>query len=247
MTMINLKDKDNNYNISLKVENISKIFHSDAGAIVALRDVGFTIKKGEFVSIIGPSGSGKSTLLNIIGALDRPTVGKVFIGGVDIFSLKDDEIAYMRNSLIGFVFQSFNLINRTTVQKNVEIPDTISGISNSVDRSYRSLKILDILGIKDKAKFKPSQLSGGQQQRVAIARALMNNPAIILADEPTGNLDTKTGNEVFGLLKLLSARFKRTIIMVTHNPELASASDRSIHIRDGAIEKEVIHFERKYP
>ena len=235
------KDRDNNDNISLKVENISKIFYSDAGAIVALRDVGFTIKKGEFVSIIGPSGSGKSTLLNIIGALDKPTVGKVFIGGVDIFSLKDHEIAYMRNSLIGFVFQSFNLINRTTVQKNVEIPDTISGFSNSVDRSYRSLKILDILGIKDKAKFKPSQLSGGQQQRVAIARALMNNPTILLADEPTGNLDTKTGNEVFDLFRMLSYKFGRSIIIVTHNSELAKKTDRSIYIRDGSIEKEIVN------
>jgi putative ABC transport system ATP-binding protein len=136
------------------------------------------------------------------------------------------------------------LINRTTVQKNVEFPGITGGMSDK-DRRNRALKLLGFLGIKDKAKYKPSQLSGGQQQRVAIARALMNDPKIILADEPTGNLDTKTGNEVFGLLKLLSDRFRRTIIMVTHNPELAAASDRSIHIRDGSIEKEVIHFERK--
>jgi putative ABC transport system ATP-binding protein len=142
--------------------------------------------------------------------------------------------------MIGFIFQTFNLINRTTVQKNVEIPSIISCIGgNSKERTNRCLKILDVLGIKDKAKFKPPSLSGGQQQRVAIARALMNNPTIILADEPTGNLDTKTGNEVFDLLKLLSKKFRRTILMVTHNDELAEKTDRSIYIRDGRVEKEV--------
>jgi putative ABC transport system ATP-binding protein len=226
---------------ALKVENLSKIFESAAGRVVALKKINFTISKGEFVSIIGPSGSGKSTLLNIIGALDRPTFGKVFIGKIDVFSLKDHEIASIRNNMIGFIFQSFNLINRTTVQKNVEIPSIVSctGGGSTKHRASRRLKILDVLGIKDKAKFKPSSLSGGQQQRVAIARALMNNPTIILADEPTGNLDTKTGNEVFDLLKLLSKKFRRTIIMVTHNDELAEKTDRSIYIRDGRVEKEV--------
>jgi len=226
---------------ALKVENLSKVFESAAGRVVALKKINFTINKGEFVSIIGPSGSGKSTLLNIIGALDRPTFGKVFIGKIDVFSLKDHEIASIRNNMIGFIFQSFNLINRTTVQKNVEIPSIVScnGGDSTKHRASRCLKILDVLGIKDKAKFKPSSLSGGQQQRVAIARALMNNPTIILADEPTGNLDTKTGNEVFDLLKLLSKKFRRTIIMVTHNDELAEKTDRSIYIRDGRVEKEV--------
>jgi putative ABC transport system ATP-binding protein len=176
----------------------------------------------------------------MIGALDRPSYGKVFIGGVDIFALKDPEIARMRNSMIGFIFQSFNLINRTTVLKNVEIPSIISGGENK-QRTVRALKYLDVLGIRDKAKFKPTTLSGGQQQRVAIARALMNNPTIILADEPTGNLDTKTGNEVFDLLKLLSKKYRRTIVMVTHNEELAEQTDRSIRIRDGSVEKEVIN------
>jgi putative ABC transport system ATP-binding protein len=144
--------------------------------------------------------------------------------------------------MIGFIFQSFNLINRTTVQKNVEIPSIISCNSGEgKERTRRALKILDVLGIKDKAKFKPTSLSGGQQQRVAIARSLMNNPTIILADEPTGNLDTKTGNEVFDLLKLLSSKFRRTIVMVTHNDELAGKTDRSIYIRDGKVEKEVIN------
>lgn len=234
------RDPSSGSSSALKVQSLSKVFESAAGRVVALKKINFTINKGEFVSIIGPSGSGKSTLLNIIGALDRPTFGKVFIGDVDIFSLKDNEIASIRNNMIGFIFQTFNLINRTTVQKNVEIPSIISCIGgNSKERTNRCLKILDVLGIKDKAKFKPPSLSGGQQQRVAIARALMNNPTIILADEPTGNLDTKTGNEVFDLLKLLSKKFRRTILMVTHNDELAEKTDRSIYIRDGRVEKEV--------
>jgi putative ABC transport system ATP-binding protein len=192
---------------------------------------------------VGPSGSGKSTLLNMLGALDRPTSGKVFLDGIDIFSLNDSQLATVRNDKLGFIFQSYNLINRTTVLKNVEFPGIIGGMSDA-DRRRRALKLLDFLGIKNKANFKPLNLSGGQQQRVAIARALMNDPKIILADEPTGNLDTKTGQDVFNLLTLLSREFKRTIIMVTHNPELAAATDRAIHIRDGAIEKDVINVER---
>lgn len=225
---------------ALKVENLSKVFESSAGRVIALRNINFTVKKGEFVSVIGPSGSGKSTLLNIIGALDKPTFGKVFIGGIDVFSLKDDMIARMRNNLIGFIFQSFNLINRTTVQRNVEIPSIIAGMG-SKERARRSLKLLNVLGIGDKAKQKPMNLSGGQQQRVAIARSLINDPTFILADEPTGNLDTKTGNEVFDLLKLLSKKHGRTIIFVTHNPELAEQTDRSIYIKDGQIERETIN------
>jgi putative ABC transport system ATP-binding protein len=192
------------------------------------------------VSIVGPSGSGKSTLLNIIGALDRPTVGKVFINDIDIFSLNDYEIALLRNNLIGFIFQSYNLINRTTVLKNVEIPGILAGMKKN-ERIDRALRLLDILGIKDKAKSSPSNLSGGEQQRVAIARAIMNNPVVILADEPTGNLDTKTGQDVFNLLKMLSNKFRRTIIMVTHNPDLSKATDRVIHLKDGIIEKEAIN------
>ena len=225
---------------TLTVEDLSKIFESAAGRVVALRRINFTVDKGEFVSIVGPSGSGKSTLLHILGGLDKPTFGKIFIGGIDIFSLNDKEIARMRNSLIGFIFQSYNLINRTTVQRNVEIPSIIASMS-SKDRANRSSRLLEILDIASKAKFKPMSLSGGQQQRVAIARSLMNNPTIILADEPTGNLDTKTGNEVFDLLRLLSNKYRRTIIMVTHNAELAKKTDRSIYIRDGQIEKEIIN------
>jgi putative ABC transport system ATP-binding protein len=231
---------DNSSAAALEVQNLSRVFSSSSGQVVACRKVNFMVSKGEFVSIIGPSGSGKSTLLNMIGTLDKPSFGKVFINGIDIFSLGDNEIARTRNNLIGFIFQSFNLINRATVQKNVEFPAIIFGMSGK-ERKYRSLKILEVLGIKSKAKFKPPDLSGGEQQRVAIARALMNNPTIILADEPTGNLDTKTGNEVFDLLKTLSNKFRRTIIMITHNPELAEKTDRSIYIKDGRIEKEVIN------
>src|ERR671932_317801 len=238
------RKKDNNndetYVDILRVENLSKIFESPAGGTIVLDNLNFKVKKGEFVSIIGPSGSGKSTLLNFIVALDRPTVGKVFIKDIDIFLLNDYEIAFVRNNLIGFIFQSYNLINRTTVLKNVEIPAILAGMKKN-DRIERALKLLDILGIKDKSNSSPSTLSGGQQQRVAIARSLMNNPAVILADEPTGNLDTKTGNEVFNLLRTLSSKYQRTVVMVTHNSALAEATDRAIYIKDGTIEKEVLN------
>jgi putative ABC transport system ATP-binding protein len=227
----------NGNSLALKVENISKVFDSGAGRLVALRRISFSVNKGELLAITGPSGSGKSTLLNIIGALDRPSYGKLFVNNVDVFSLSDTQIARIRNSLIGFIFQSYNLINRSTVLKNIEIPGIIAGM-NGKERHFRALKLLEMLGIKDKANQKPVSLSGGQQQRVAIARSLINNPAIILADEPTGNLDTKTGKEVFGLLKLLSSKYRRTIIMVTHNHELAKETDRIIHVKDGMIERQ---------
>ena len=235
-----MNNQNNDNPIVMELKNIIKIFESPAGESVVLNNISFTIKKGEFISIVGPSGSGKSTLLNIIGALDKPTSGEVIINGFNIVSLNESEIAQMRNNLIGYIFQSFNLINRTSVQKNIEIPAIIMGMNRNV-RRYRSQRLLDLLGIKDKGEYQPMNLSGGQQQRVAIARALINNPTIILADEPTGNLDTKTGKEVFDLLKMLTRKYKKTVVMVTHNPELALETDKTIFIRDGKIEKEIIN------
>jgi putative ABC transport system ATP-binding protein len=236
----NKKSNENTSHVILRVEDVSKVFFTSAGTYTALKKINFTINKGEFVSVIGPSGSGKSTLLNILGALDKPTLGKVFINNIDLFSANESELAYLRNNLIGFIFQSFNLIYRTTVIKNVEMSGLINGME-SKERKRRALILLDLLGIKDKAYLKTSSLSGGQQQRVAIARALFNNPFIILADEPTGNLDTKTGNDVFNLLKKLSSHFQRTIIMVTHNHELAGKTDKMIFLKDGMVEKEIFN------
>lgn len=180
----------------LDVQNVSKVYQTAAGKVISLKNVNFSIPKSQFVSIVGPSGSGKSTLLNMIGALDKPSRGTVLMGGIDIFKLPDNALAKIRNNKIGFVFQSFNLINRSSVQKNIEMPGIISGMDN-VTRTKRAQNILKKLGILKKAKHKPNNLSGGEQQRVAIGRALINNPAIILANEPTGNLDTVTGEEIF--------------------------------------------------
>jgi putative ABC transport system ATP-binding protein len=233
------KTKDENI-IVMELKNITKIFESPAGESVVLEDINFKVKRGELISIVGPSGSGKSTLLNMIGVLDKPTSGEVIINGFNILTLNESEIAQMRNNLIGFIFQSFNLINRTSVQTNIEIPAIIMGMNRRV-RRYRSQMLLELLGIKDKAEYKPMNLSGGQQQRVAIARALINDPTIILADEPTGNLDTKTGEEVFDLLKMLTRKYKKTIIIVTHNQEMALETDKTFFIRDGKIEKVIIN------
>ena len=233
--------------VALKVDNLKKVFNSRSASakkmVVVLDGVSLEVKRGEFVSIVGPSGSGKSTLLNVIGALDRPTSGKVFINGQDIFLLDDARLSDVRSRLIGFIFQSYNLINRMSVQENVEFPAVFSERprSSSSDSRNRALELLKILGIEDKAKQKPVDLSGGEQQRVAIARALINDPVLVLADEPTGNLDTKTGREVFDLLKMLSDRFGTTVVVVTHNLELAGMTTRSIYIRDGRIEKEILH------
>ncbi|HJU35781.1 MAG TPA: ABC transporter ATP-binding protein [Nitrososphaera sp.] len=239
--------------IALKLDNVKKVFEPRSASakkmvVKALDGVSFEVRRGEFVSIVGPSGSGKSTLLNMIGALDRPTSGKVFINGQDIFLLDDAGLSDLRSRLIGFIFQSYNLINRMSVQENIEFPAVFlkrsspsSSSSYYSDSHTRAQELLEILGIKDKSKQKPVDLSGGEQQRVAIARALINDPPLVLADEPTGNLDTKTGREVFDLLKMLTDRFGTAVVMVTHNLELAGMTDRSIYIRDGRIEKEILH------
>ena len=224
--------------VVLELKNVSKVYKTPAGNVIALKNAIFSIFKGQFVSIVGPSGSGKSTLLNMIGALDRPSYGKVFFEGINLETFSNSDIATFRNKKIGFIFQSFNLINRSSVQKNVEIPGIISGMNSDIRRK-RALSILKLMGILHKAKLKPNNLSGGEQQRVAIGRALINSPSMILADEPTGNLDTKTGEEIFELLIQLSKKYNRTVLMITHNPDLAKRTDRSIYMKDGVIEKDV--------
>lgn len=221
---------------SIKTINLTKIYNEKATKVYALQDVNIEVSRGEFVAVCGPSGSGKSTLLNLLGALDRPTSGKVLIDGIDVYKLSDDKLAELRNRKIGFVFQSYNLINRTTVLRNVLLPAIIKG-SVSKDQIKRAFDLLEKLGLKDKAYRKPLALSGGEQQRVAIARALINNPSVILADEPTGNLDSKSGHEVVEYLKYLSKEQNVTVVMVTHNLELAMKSDKVINLRDGRVEK----------
>ncbi|MBS7646117.1 ABC transporter ATP-binding protein [Candidatus Bathyarchaeota archaeon] len=221
---------------AIEVVGLRKVYSVGSVRVPALRGVTFTVEKGKFVSIVGPSGCGKSTLLNMIGALDRPTQGKVVVDGVDITRLNDRRLARFRNSKIGFIFQTYNLINRTTVLRNVELPAIVKGIPSRI-RRLKALKLLKLVGLEEKADRKPTEMSGGEQQRVAIARALINDPAIVLADEPTGNLDSKTGEEIISLLGRINRENGATIIMVTHNLELANRTNRMIRLRDGLIEK----------
>ena len=216
----------------LKTENLRKTYGSGEAKVEALRGVNLTVNKGEFLSIVGTSGSGKSTLLHMLGGLDRPTDGKVIIDGKDIFSLKDEELTIFRRRKIGFVFQAFNLVPVMSVYENIVLPVELDG-----EKPNQELvnEIINTLGLSGKLNVYPSQLSGGQQQRVAIARALASAPAIILADEPTGNLDSKTTQDVMGLLKVTSQKFAQTIVMITHNDEIAQLADRSIRIEDGMI------------
>ncbi len=203
----------------------------------ALRGVNMKIAKGEFVAIMGPSGSGKSTLLNVIGALDPPTSGKVIIDGINLRKLGEDKLAILRNRKLGFVYQSFNLIQRLTTVENVEMPLISRGLPENVRRS-RSLKVLSAVGLAGKAKKRPAELSGGEQQRVAIARALVGEPALIIADEPTGNLDSKTAREVVNQFMKVSKEFGTTILVVTHNAEIANRTQHVISLMDGLVEKE---------
>lgn len=222
-------------NTIMKVEQLKKIYHLGKVDVEALRGVSFEVEEGEFVSIMGPSGSGKSTLMHIIGCLDYPSEGKYYLDGQDITKLNDHQLALFRNKKIGFVFQQFNLLPRATNLRNVEIPLVYAGVS-AKERTKLSLKALQEVGLGERSNHKPNEISGGEKQRVAIARALVNNPSIILADEPTGNLDTKTGYEIMKIFQNLNER-GNTIILVTHEEEIARYGSRIIHIRDGLVNK----------
>ena len=216
----------------LRVEHLCKTYGTGENQVKALDDVSFSVNRGEFVAIIGPSGSGKSTLLHMLGGLDRPTSGKVYVDSQDIFALRDDALTIFRRRKIGFVFQSYNLVPVLNVYENIVLPIELDG--NPIDRPYVE-EILSVLGLDAMQHRLPNQLSGGQQQRVAIARALATKPAIILADEPTGNLDSRTSQDVLSLMKVTSTQFGQTIVMITHNEEIAQLSDRIIRIEDGKI------------
>lgn len=216
----------------LQTNDLKKYYGSGNTVVKALDDVNVSIDNGEFVAVVGTSGSGKSTLLHMLGGLDRPTSGNVIVDGKDIFSLKDDELTIFRRRKIGFVFQYYNLVPVLNVYENIVLPIELDG--NIVDMNYID-KIINTIGLESKLLNLPNNLSGGQQQRVAIARALATKPAIILADEPTGNLDSKTSLDVMGLLKVTSEQFKQTIVMITHNEEIAQMADRIIRIEDGKI------------
>ncbi|WP_312431015.1 ABC transporter ATP-binding protein [Lacrimispora sp.] len=216
----------------LEVKTINKTYGTGEAVVNALKNVNFSIPKGEFVAIVGESGSGKSTLLNMIGALDTPTSGKVFIDGSDIFGMKDEKLTIFRRRNIGFVFQAFNLIPELNVEQNITFPVLLD--YKKPDQAYAE-EILTVLSLKDRRNHLPRQLSGGQQQRVAIGRALITRPMLILADEPTGNLDSQNSSEVISLLKTASKRYQQTIIMITHNRSIASAADRVLQVSDGVL------------
>lgn len=216
----------------LQTENLTKIYGDGENAVHALRGINLTVEKGEFTAIVGTSGSGKSTLLHMLGGLDRPTTGKVMVDGKDIFSLSEEQLTIFRRRKIGFVFQSYNLVPVLNLYENIVLPLELDG--KKIDRGYID-QIAETLGLKDRLEALPNQLSGGQQQRVAIARALAGTPSIILADEPTGNLDSKTSQDVLSLLKVTSEKFGQTIVMITHNEEIAQMAGRIIHIEDGCI------------
>jgi len=222
---------------AIETVDLKKTYLMGLVKVHALRGVNLKIRHGEAVSIVGPSGSGKSTLLNMLGALDTPTSGKILIDGKDITRLGERALARFRNRKIGFIFQSYNLIDRSKVTKNVELPAIVAGMPKKT-RDERVHELLDLVGLGDKADRKPNALSGGEQQRVAIARALINDPAFILADEPTGNLDSKTGEEIQNLLIRVNQEKNATIVIVTHNVELAERTGRILHLRDGVVEKE---------
>ena len=220
--------------VILETRDLKKQYGTGETAVHALAGVNLSVENGEFVAVVGTSGSGKSTLLHMLGGLDRATSGKVYVDGKDIFALKDEELTIFRRRKIGFVFQSFNLVPVLSVYENIVLPLQLDG--KTVDNAFIG-EIAEALGLKEKLNVLPNQLSGGQQQRVAIARALAAKPAILLADEPTGNLDSRTSQDVMGLLKTTSTKFAQTIVMITHNEEIAQLADRIIRIEDGHIIK----------
>ncbi len=220
----------------LKVENLTKTYGSGENLVHAVDDVSFSVEKGEFVAIVGASGSGKSTLLHLIGGVDRPTSGKIFVDGNDISRMNDDKLAVFRRRQVGIVYQFYNLIPILTVEENITLPCDLDG--RGVDRERLEM-ILDSFGLRARRKHLPNQLSGGQQQRTSIARALINNPSLVLADEPTGNLDSKSSEEVMSILKMCNQSYGQTVIMITHNLDIAKQADRIITISDGKIVEEV--------
>ena len=220
----------------LRVENLTKIYGKDSTKVIALDDVSFSVEKGEFVAIVGASGSGKSTLLHLIGAVDRPTKGKVYIDGKDIFSFNDEKLAIFRRRQVGLIYQFYNLIPILNVEENITLPLSLD--NRQIDKE-RLNEMLKTLGLEKRRNHLPNELSGGQQQRTSIGRALITNPTIILADEPTGNLDSKSSDEIVALLKKTNKELKQTIIMITHNMEIAKIADRIIKIEDGKIVEEV--------
>ena len=220
----------------LKVENLTKIYGKDSTKVVALDHVSFSVEKGEFVAIVGASGSGKSTLLHLIGGVDRPTSGKVFIDGKDIFNFNDDKLAIFRRRQVGLIYQFYNLIPILNVEENITLPLSLD--NRGIDKEKLN-DMLKLLGLQNRRMHLPNELSGGQQQRTSIGRALITNPTIILADEPTGNLDSKSSDEIVALLKKSNKELNQTIIMITHNMEIAKVADRIIKIEDGKIISEV--------
>jgi len=218
----------------IQAENVSKVYHIGKVDVPALQGVTFDVERGEFVSIVGPSGSGKSTLFYILGGLTRATSGRVLIDNIDFAQLSDAKRTALRKSRIGFVFQKFNLLPTLDAMTNIAIAHEIGGKNGAMNREYFD-KIVGLLGLKGRLHHRPSELSGGEQQRVALARALINHPALILADEPTGNLDTKNSNVVLNMLRQSNQELKQTVLMITHNPEAAAVGDRTIHMRDGEI------------
>lgn len=219
----------------LKVENLTKTYGSGENLVHAVDDVSFSVEKGEFVAIVGASGSGKSTLLHLIGGVDRPTSGKIFVDGNDISKMNDDKLAVFRRRQVGIVYQFYNLIPILTVEENITLPCDLDG--RGVDRERLEM-ILDSFGLRARRKHLPNQLSGGQQQRTSIARALINNPSLVLADEPTGNLDSKSSDEVMSMLKMCNQSYGQTVIMITHNLDIAKQAGRIITISDGKIVEE---------